>query len=310
MAAAPNSVPPVRSALFVPANRREWIEKAPRYGADALVLDLEDATPPDRKEEGRAAVRDIVPRLCEQGQRVWVRVNEVGGEHLGRDLEAVCRPGVDVVCLPKARSTEEVAELDRLLAYYEGRNGLELGEVGILPLLETAPALHDPAAVFGASPRVRYAGGLAAARGDVALAVGYTWTGTFEESLYLRSATLLGARARGVANPITGLVTDLDLDVVRRFAEASRALGYEGMFVIHPSHVEVANEVFSPTEEEYAWSREVLDSYAEALTGGRGAIVDSAGRLVDMAMVKVAERISERHALLASRTAAGKGDVR
>src|SRR5919106_5370828 len=111
MAAAPNGVPPVRSALFVPANRREWIVKAPRYGADALVLDLEDATPPDRKEEARTVVRETVSALAEQGQQVWVRVNEVGSEHLPRDLEAVCRPGVDVVCLPKARSAEQVAEL-------------------------------------------------------------------------------------------------------------------------------------------------------------------------------------------------------
>jgi citrate lyase subunit beta/citryl-CoA lyase len=298
------TIPPVRSALFVPANRRDWVEKAPRYDADALVLDLEDATPPDQKEEARTVIRETVPSLEARGQAVWVRVNELGSEHVVADLDAACRPGVSVVCLPKVRGPSDVAELDRLIGYYEGRNGLDFGAVGIFPLLETATALQDAAVVFGASTRVRYAGGLAAPSADVAFAVGYTWTDTFEETLFLRSSTLLAARAQGIENPITGLVTALDQDLVRRFAEHSRALGYEGMFVIHPSHVEVANDVFSPSDQEHAWSQEILASYAEAVAQGRGAIVDAGGGMIDTAMIKGAERIVERHRLFARRAAA------
>jgi citrate lyase subunit beta/citryl-CoA lyase len=288
----------------VPAIRRSWIEKAPGYGADALVLDLEDATPPGDKDEARAIVRELLPVLAERGQPAWVRVNELGGGRLEADLEAICRTGLHAVCLPKVRGARDIEQADRLLAYEEGRNGLALGSIGIVPLLETAEAIAAPADVFRASPRIRYAGAVAAPGADVAFAVGYRWTASFLESLHLRSAALLAARACGVANPITGLVTELDVDLVRRFAEHSRDLGYEGMFVIHPTHVPVANATFAPTEAEVAWSREVLEGYAGQLDGGRGALLDSHGRMIDLAMLRVAERVAERSRAFARRAPA------
>jgi citrate lyase subunit beta/citryl-CoA lyase len=285
--------PPVRSALFVPAIRRAWIEKAPGYGADTLVLDLEDATPPGDKAEAREIVRELLPALHEQGQTAWARVN--AGDELPADIEAVCREGLCAICLPKVRGPDDIEELDRLLAYAEGRNGLPFGSIRIVPLLETAEALHDPARVFAASPRVAYAGGLAAPGADVEFAVGSRWTPSFTESLHFRSAALLAGRACGIHNPLTGLVTDLDADLVARFAEQGRDIGYEGMFVIHPTHVPVANEAFAPTDEEYAWSQEVLDGFAGQLDGGRGAILDSQGRMIDIAMLRVAERVASRY---------------
>jgi citrate lyase subunit beta/citryl-CoA lyase len=283
----------VRSALFVPAIRRAWIEKAPGYGADALVLDLEDATPTGEKAEAREIVRELLPALREQGQTVWVRVN--AGEQLAADIDAVAREGLGAICLPKVQGPREIEKLDRLLAYTEGRNGLPLGSIRIVPLLETAEAIHMPAPVFRASARVAYAGGLAAPGADVEFAVGLRCTPSFAESLHLRSAALLAARACEIDNPLTGLVTDLDTELVARFAEQSRDIGYEGMFVIHPTHVVVANEAFAPTDEEYAWSREVLDGFAGQLDGGRGAVLDSHGRMIDIAMLRVAERVATRY---------------
>jgi citrate lyase subunit beta/citryl-CoA lyase len=293
--------PPVRSALFVPANRRRWIEGAHVHGADVLVLDLEDATPLGRKAEARDVLREMIPVLKERGQGVWVRINEIGGEHVLDDLDVSCQEGVAAVCLPKVSGPADLRELDLLLGYYEGRNGLDHGTVGIYPLLETAVALHDPAPVFAASNRVRYAGAVAAPNADVEFAVGYRWSETFLESLSLRSNALLAARACGIDNPVTGLVTSLDVDLVRRFAEHSRGLGYAGMFVIHPTHVAVVNEAFSPTAEEYDWSREILDGFASAIDPDIGAVLDSDGVMIDQAMVRVAERIVATHDLLADR---------
>ena len=122
---------PVRSALFVPANRRAWIEKVHGYGADAVVLDLEDATPPGHKAQARAIVRDVLPLLQSQDQGVWIRVNALGSEHLDEDLETACRDGVDLICLPKVSGPGDIAELDRLIGYHEGRNGLPRGTLGI-----------------------------------------------------------------------------------------------------------------------------------------------------------------------------------
>lgn len=296
-----DQLPPVRSALFVPAIRRAWIEKAPSYGADTLVLDLEDATPPGDKAAARMIVRELLPALRKRGQGVWVRVNEFASGQLEDDLDAVCGQGLDAVCLPKVRGPGDIEQLDRLLAYREGRNGLPLGSIGIVPLLETAVAIAEPTPVFGASPRVRYAGAIAASGADVEFALGSRWTPTFLESLHFRSAALLAARARAIHNPMTGLVTELDVDLVRHFADHSRDIGYEGMFVIHPSHVPVVNDVFAPSEAEVAWSREVLEGYAGQLDGGRGALLDSQGRMIDIATLRVAERVAERSRVFSER---------
>ena len=284
---------PVRSALFVPANRADWIDGAHRHGADALVLDLEDATPPAEKVAAREIVAERLPQLAERGQQVWVRVNALETDHAESDLAAVCAPGVGVICLPKA-SPEDVVAADRLIAHAEGRNGLPLGTIGLYPLLETANALLNAAAVFAASPRVRYGGALATPGADIEFALGYRLTGSFEETLAYRSMVLLAARAAGIENPVTGLVSSLDEELMRRFALQSRAIGYAGMFVIHPSQVRVANEVFSPTDAEIAWSDEVLGTYVSAVDAGRGAVLDSHGRMIDLAMLRTAERVRDR----------------
>ena len=286
---------PVRSALFVPANRREWIEKAPKYGADALVLDLEDATPAAEKEEARQVLRETLPGLREQRQTAWVRVNDLESGLVPGDLDAACSGGVSVVCLPKVSGASDVAEADRLIGYAEGANGLPMGTIGIYPLLETAAGLLHAEAVFRASPRVRYGGAIAAPGADVEFAVGYRWSDSFLETLAFRSQVLLAARACGILHPVSGLVTEVDEQVTQRFAEQSRGIGYEGMFVIHPSQVPVANRAFAPTDDEFAWSQEVLDVYERAEQDGRGTALDSGGRLVDFAMVRMANRVSARY---------------
>ncbi len=286
---------PVRSALFVPANRASWIDKAPGYGADALVLDLEDATPPSEKEAARAIVRERLSPMAERGQAIWVRVNFPALDELRADLEAVCHHGLGAVCVPKVASPADIAQVDQLITYLEGAAGISLGTVAIVPLLETAEGIASSREIFAASDRVRYAGGLAADGADVQRALGYRWSDTFEESFVMRSQALIAARAAGVENPITGLVTALDTDQVRRFAEQSRGLGYTGMLVIHPTHVPIANAAFSLSDEEIAWAEDVLASYEQAETSGRGAALDSRGTMVDAAHVETAELLLARH---------------
>ena len=293
--------PVSRSGLFVPANRASWIDKAPGYGADALVLDLEDATPPEEKEVARVIVAERLAGLAEQGQAAWVRVNDPESADCAADLAAVCRPGLVAVCVPKVASAEQIERLDREISYHEGANGVPHGTVAIMPLLETAAGMVDALAVFRSSERVAYAGALAAAGADVQHALGYRWSETFFESAALRAHGLLAARAAGVFNPVTGLVASLDAAEVRRFAEQNRGLGYEGMLVIHPTHVPIVNEVFSPTAEEVDWAEDVLTRYAAAESDGRGAAVGSDGAMIDRAHVRTAEQLLERHRLVRSR---------
>jgi citrate lyase subunit beta/citryl-CoA lyase len=285
---------PVRSALFVPANRESWIEKSPAYGADVVVLDLEDATPPAEKRSAQDIVRRALPLLRQRDQGAWVRVNEIDGPFVADDLEAIVWPGLEAVCLPKVTGPDAVRRLDSMLGEAEDRHGVPNGSIRIVPLLETAPAILGAAEVFRASSRVAYGGGIVAPSGDVALAIGFRWSDTFEETLVLRSQVLIAARACGIDNPVTGLVTSVDVGPVRRFAVQSRALGYAGMFVIHPSHVEVANDAFRPSAQELAWCREILESAQVAAREGHGTFVDSQGRMIDEAMLRVARSLLAR----------------
>ena len=297
--------PPVRSALFVPANRWPWIEKAPEYGADTLVLDLEDATPVAEKSAARDVVAAALPGLRQRGQGVWIRVNDLSTGLMADDLLACCRPGTDAIVVPKVEGPEAIREVDRLISYAEGANGVPLGTIGIVPLLETAGAIHGAYDIFRASSRLCYGGSIASSKGDVEHSVGFRWSSSFTETFVFRSSLLVAARAAGIENPMTGLITEVDPDLVRALCVESRGLGYDGMYVIHPTHVPIANEIFGPTEGEYGWAKDALAAYTSAADDGRGTLLDSNGRLLDIAHVKTARKLVVAYERVHGQTGAG-----
>ena len=121
-----------------------------------------------RRKKRAAIVHERLAPMAERGQGIWVRVNYPDPDQLGADLEAICHPGLGAVCVPKIASPADIAEVDRLITYFEGAAGVPLGTVAIVPLLETAEGIAAPREIFAASDRVRYAGGLAADGADVA----------------------------------------------------------------------------------------------------------------------------------------------
>lgn len=284
------AVRPVRSALYVPGNRRDWLRKAPRHGADAILIDLEDSVPPAERDAARAIVSEEIGPLSEQVGAVWVRLNSESDEVLD-DLAAATVPGLAAVQLPKVFDPDAIVELDRALGYYEGRNGLPFGTIAIIPILETASGIRRAFDIAMCSRRVEYLGALVAPDGDTARALNLRAmsdpAGT--ESLHLRSKVLLDSRAAGVTNPLGGVVTDLrpDSPVLEAFARMNRDLGYSGMIVIHPSHVPVVNAVYSPSAEEIRRARQVLE--ALHASADRGAIRGPGdGEMIDYAMGRVA----------------------
>lgn len=237
---------PVRSSLTVPAIKRDWIRKAPKYGSDAVIMDLEDSVQLGDKPAARAIAAEELPALAAAVGAAGVRVN--ASEPLrSADLESVVQPGLSLIHLAKVRGPGDIEEVDRILNYLEGRRGMALGTVAILPVMETATAIHNAYEIAMASPRIEYMGGLVSPAGDTAFALRLRVTDRQQESLYLRSAVLWEARAAGVRYPRTGVVADInpDLRIISMVAEEARALGYSGMSVIHPSHIPVVNRVFS-----------------------------------------------------------------
>jgi citrate lyase subunit beta/citryl-CoA lyase len=161
-------------------------------------------------------------------------------------------------------------------------------------LVETASAVRLAYDIATASARVAFFGAGVSRNGDIARAIGYRWTAEGTETLFLRSKVLVDARAAGVHNPITGIWGDVDdLDGLRSFAVRSRDLGYEGLMCIHPSHVDVIHDVFTPTDDELRAAVRLLDAVDAAAREGVGAFrLD--GRLVDAAHAETARALLRR----------------
>jgi citrate lyase subunit beta/citryl-CoA lyase len=271
------------------------MRKALEVGADAVVFDLESAIPRGEADTARSLVRDVFestvagsdPALARPAR--FVRVSDVRADEFDPDVEASMHDSVTGILLPQVAGPHDVEVASRALDRLD-----PTGRVVIVPLVETANAVRLAYEVATASPRVAYFGAGVSRNGDIARAIGYRWTASGDETIFLRSKVLVDARAAGIHNPITGIWGDVaDLDGLRRFAMQSRELGYEGLMCIHPSHLPVIHDVFTPSADELHDARAVIDTMRAAEAEGLGA-VQLGGRLIDAAHVHTAEALLER----------------
>ncbi|WP_373356586.1 CoA ester lyase [Pseudoroseicyclus sp. CXY001] len=270
----------LRSLLFVPGDRPERFAKAAASGADALILDLEDSVAPGRKSQARQAVAAAL-----SGPRdvpLLVRVNPLGGDEIGADLQAIAGGGADGVLLPKCQEAGDVARLVEALGP---------GAPPILPI-----ATETPAAVFalgGYHAVSAHLLGLTWGVEDLSSAIGArasrlaggVLTPPFEA---LRALALFGAHAAGTPAIETVYPDIADLDGLARMASAARRDGFAGMMAIHPAQVAAINAAFSPSEAELDEARAIVAAFAGA--EGRGA-VQLGGRMLDRPHLAAAERL-------------------
>jgi citrate lyase subunit beta / citryl-CoA lyase len=275
-----------RSLLYVPVTSERFVAKAHERGADAIILELEDAVAPSEKERARGLVADAAARVGEGGADVLVRVNRPWRLAV-RDLEAAIGPDVRALVLPKVEHAEHVLALAEIAASVEEELGLPVGHTQFFPRIEGPKALLNVAGIAAAHSRV-VAIGLGSS--DYTIAAGMEAGGA--GNAMASFAVVNAARAAGVA-PI-GLVSSIvdfsDLDAFRRVAEESRALGLRGAPCVHPSQVPILNEVFSPTPAELERARRVVEEYERALAEGIGAITVD-GDFVDVPFYEQAKRL-------------------
>ena len=274
---------PLRSVLFVPGNKEDWMRKAPQYGSDALILDLEDSVPEEGKAEARVLVRKMVEELGSAGHTLFVRVNRLETGLTGFDLEAVTCPQLYGILLPKVQDPSDVVEVDNLLKFFELKAGMTSGQICLDPALETAPGIRQAYDIAMAAERVAHMGGSGGKGGDTARSVGFQWTPEGLETLFIKSKVLLDSRAAGIEYPLSGGWMDIhNLEGLRGLAIQLKQLGYTGMHLIHPSHVPVVNQVFTPTREEIAHWQGLLQAM-EQRRGQGSAVVTFDGDMVDVA---------------------------
>ncbi len=276
-----------RSILFVPGNRAEWIDKAPKYGPDALIIDLEDAVPIPEKAEARGIVRAGIERSHQRGMPIVVRVNGLNTGLTGEDIEAVVTAGLVGIAIPKLEFPEEILKIDAWIEFFEKKAGLPPNTVEIVAIPETARGIMDIYKLATACPRVgNIVGGVGARSGDVTKAIGYKWTRPGFETLYMASHMLLAARSAGIEYPLAaGSLEVNDLELVRAQLQRVREIGFRGSLLIHPSAVPIANEVFAPSKEEIEWNKGILFAMDEAERAGRAAVTYD-GMMIDYAHVR------------------------
>lgn len=261
------------------------LARALERGADAVIVDLEDAVAPGAKEAAREAAADWLAGLSPGTTEVWVRVNP-GPVGLA-DAAAVVSPALHGLCLAKCETPADVAAVDEVLSEREAGLGLAPGSVALSPLLESAGAvLAAPA--LAAAPRVAH---LQAGEADLRAEIGMEPGPDERELLPIRVSLVLACAAARVGPPVGPVSTDYrDTEALRRSTTALRALGYRSRACIHPAQIPLVHEVFTPSAAELDAARDLVNRFDAAVRDGRPVIVGADGRMVDEAVVRAARR--------------------
>lgn len=277
---------PMRTLMYVPGNKKSMIQKAPTYGADVLVLDLEDSVPPAEKEVARRTVAEALRAGELRGARVMVRINGSASPECALDLEAMVAPGVLGLRIPKVESPGEIRELDAAVGELERSAGLERGTIRFLPILESPLGLLRSYEIATASRRVA---AISVGAEDLLAALGVERSRDGLELQHARGQLVLCAAAAGVA-AIDTVFTDLqDEEGLMAETRLIKQLGYSGKSVIHPRQIAPVHRVFAPNQEEVERARKVVEAFDRAVAEGSGAVAVD-GRMVDLPVVARARR--------------------
>ncbi|MDP3165894.1 MAG: CoA ester lyase [Hydrogenophaga sp.] len=259
-----------RAYLFVPADRPERFAKARASGADAVIVDLEDAVAP----EAKASARDALATALDASAPLVVRINAAGTPWFEDDLELCRHPGVAAVMLPKAEGIDAVCTV------------VEITYKDVLPIIESARGLREIHSIASVPGVIRLAFGSV----DLALDLGIDCApdGAESELLAFRSQVVLASRLAGLAAPVDGVSTAIeDLQRLQADTERSRRLGFGAKLCIHPKQLAIVQAVFTPTSERLDWAHRVCKAFETA--GGSAVAVDS--QMVDLPVYRRAQAV-------------------
>ena len=286
-------MPLLRSYLFAPGNQPKLLDRVFRSGADAVVLDLEDAVPFSEKAAARrlvAATGAGRPAVAGEGSAagplVFVRINSLGTSDWRADIDAVIGPGLEGVRVPKAENREEICRLHDAISDREHALGLPAGKIRLVATIETARGLAE-VEMLATAPRLA---GFTFGNADYCADVGADPADGMT-TLYACSRLVSASRAARLAPPIASVFTELhDHEGLRKDTERLKSLGFFGRSAIHPRQVEIINSVFEPSAAELAEAREVVAAYETAERGGSG-VTRIGGAFVDLAVVRRARAL-------------------
>ena len=267
-----------RSRLYIPGNNPSIMQNIAVFGADTVILDLEDAVAPPEKDAARILVKYCLENVDFGRTERGVRINPLNTPFGKKDLDMVLSSNVELIFLPKTESAEDVKELCSLIGDRE---------IWISPIIETAKGVLNAYEIASADPRVVM---LCFGAEDFTRDIGAERTKEGKELFWARSMIVMGAKAAGIQASDTVFSDINDMDGLIQETRFAKSLGFDGKGLIHPSQIEPVHKVFSPTKEEIEYARKVVDALREAEEKGLGVI--ALGRkMIDRPVAERAKRI-------------------
>ena len=275
-----------RSLLFIPVHIEKFVAKAQTRGADAYILDLEDAVPLALKEDARDLVISAAKRVAIAGADVLVRINLV--EELAKsDLQIAVDPTVSAIVVPKVESAEQVKRVAEAIDTIERDKGMPSGKMGLIAMIESVEGLAKIDEIAGASKRL-----LALTIGSEDFSAS-AWMQPTRDTLFYPSQQVVFACRRAGIIPLgfpASIAEFSDLESFRKTIRLARQLGFAGAFCIHPKQTEILNEELTPSEKEVTNARRLIATYEEGVKAGKGA-VEFEGKMIDIPVVINARKL-------------------
>jgi citrate lyase subunit beta/citryl-CoA lyase len=292
------NLPVWRSLMYVPVNVEKFVDKAHTRGADCIQLDLEDSVPASEKGAARKLVAAAAKRVRRGGADVVVRINSPR-ELAEPDLDSSIDENVDGIAVTKAQSPDHVRRIDEFISRLETQRGMRVGRTRLIAMIETPGAFFQMPAIAQASERLA---AMNIGGEDFALETGMEPT---EETLLMpKQQMIFAARAAGIM-PL-GFIASVagfgDWEAFGRMVRRSRQFGFMGAGCIHPGQVPIVNREYSPSADEVAYARRIVEENAQHEAAGR-ASWSLDGKMIDVPVVVRAQRLLARHAAIQAREA-------
>lgn len=296
----------IRTALFVPGNRPDRVDKAVRTIADAVIIDLEDAVPYTAKQEAREIAQGKILQYSDRN--IFVRINALDSEFIRDDLKKVAIENLSCIIVPKIETGNDIRQIDKHLFKEEKRKGIEPGTISIIPLIESASAVENAFQIASIKTDTNRLFTLAFGAADFTLDMGISMTKTGEELFYPRARIAIACRAANIMSPLdTPVMIDIkDTKTLEADVKTARQLGFQGKLCIHPIQLETCNRLFSPTEEEIESAQKVVRAFDQAEAAG-SAVFLMDGQFVDRPVVERSKRILQTARVKTLVTANQKG---
>lgn len=281
----------MRSLMFVPAHNQKLLDSSLRRDADVLLLDVEDSVPPVDKQTARNNILEFVKRPEAKGKVLFPRVNDRESGELLRDLYQLTVEGIAGFMYPKSTKEEDVYFVGKLLETIEYEKRIPIGTFKLIPLIETAGAIVNIKEICTACTRV-----VAVAFGceDYVTDLGGKHDSEGQSISYARNAIVNAARFAGIIPIDTVHIKVHDLEDLEKEVKLGKTLGFEGMLVLNPKELPIVHQYYSPSEEEIAWAKEMVELAEEAVREGNGVAVKD-NKFIGPPMVRMAKNILAKH---------------